>query len=54
MTRVYIPATLQMLQRLVADGELHAVNGTADWPISGFFPYIYCLDLAWTWALVSR
>jgi hypothetical protein len=27
--RVYIPATLQMLQRLVADGELHPVNGTA-------------------------
>jgi hypothetical protein len=29
VTRVYIPATLQMLQRLVADGELHPVNGTA-------------------------
>jgi hypothetical protein len=27
--RVYIPATLQMLHRLVADGELHPVNGTA-------------------------
>lgn len=27
--RVYIPATLQMLQRLVADGELQPVNGTA-------------------------
>jgi len=29
VTRVYIPATLQMLQRLVADGELRPVNGTA-------------------------
>ncbi len=29
MTRVYIPATLAMLHRLVADGELHPVNGTA-------------------------
>ncbi len=29
MTRVYIPATLQMLQRLVADGELHPRSGTA-------------------------
>ena len=29
MTRIYIPATLQMLQRLVADGELRPVNGTA-------------------------
>jgi Family of unknown function (DUF6912) len=28
-TRVYIPMTLAMLQRLVADGVLHAVNGTA-------------------------
>lgn len=28
MTRVYIPATLAMLQRLVADGELQPVNGT--------------------------
>jgi Family of unknown function (DUF6912) len=27
--RVFIPATLQMLQRLVADGELRPVNGTA-------------------------
>jgi hypothetical protein len=27
--RVYIPATLQMLRRLVADGELAPVNGTA-------------------------
>jgi hypothetical protein len=26
---VYIPATLAMLQRLVADGRLHPVNGTA-------------------------
>jgi hypothetical protein len=26
---VYIPATLAMLQRLVADGQLHAANGTA-------------------------
>lgn len=29
MTRVYIPATLQMLQRLVAGGELHPRSGTA-------------------------
>ena len=29
MTRVYIPATLEMLKRLVADGELRPVNGTA-------------------------
>lgn len=27
--RVYIPATLAMLQQLVADRSLHAVNGTA-------------------------
>jgi hypothetical protein len=27
--RVYIPATLAMLQRLVADGSLHALSGTA-------------------------
>jgi hypothetical protein len=27
--RVYVPATLAMLQRLVADRSLHAVNGTA-------------------------
>lgn len=27
--RVYIPATLALLQRLVADESLHAVNGTA-------------------------
>jgi hypothetical protein len=27
--RVFIPATLKMLQRLVADGELRPVNGTA-------------------------
>jgi hypothetical protein len=27
--RVYIPATLAMLQRLVADGALHAASGTA-------------------------
>jgi hypothetical protein len=27
--RVYIPVTLAMLQRLVADGMLHAANGTA-------------------------
>jgi hypothetical protein len=27
--RVYVPATLAMLQRLVADHVLHAVNGTA-------------------------
>ena len=27
--RVYIPATLAMLQRLVADGLLHALSGTA-------------------------
>jgi hypothetical protein len=29
MTQVYIPATLTMLQRLVADGSLQPVNGTA-------------------------
>jgi hypothetical protein len=29
VTRVYIPATLQMLQRLVAGGELHPRSGTA-------------------------
>jgi len=29
VTRVYIPATLGMLQRLVADGKLAPVNGTA-------------------------
>ncbi|NLU60864.1 hypothetical protein HCA61_01100 [Rhodococcus sp. HNM0563] len=29
MTRVYVPATLAMLQRLVADGRLEAVSGTA-------------------------
>ena len=29
MTRVYIPATLEMLKRLVAVGELRPVNGTA-------------------------
>jgi hypothetical protein len=29
VTRIYIPATLQMLQRLMADGELRPVNGTA-------------------------
>lgn len=29
MATVYIPATLAMLQRLVADGSLAAVNGTA-------------------------
>jgi hypothetical protein len=27
--RVYVPATLAMLQQLVADGSLRAVNGTA-------------------------
>ena len=27
--RVYIPATLAMLQRLVADGTMHALSGTA-------------------------
>jgi hypothetical protein len=27
--RVYLPATLPMLQRLIADGRLDAVNGTA-------------------------
>ena len=27
--RAYVPATLAMLQRLVADGQLHAANGTA-------------------------
>ncbi|WP_448415634.1 DUF6912 family protein [Mycolicibacterium sp. XJ1819] len=27
--RVYVPATLAMLQRLVADGSLHARSGTA-------------------------
>jgi len=29
MTQVYIPATLAMLQQLVADGSLHPVSGTA-------------------------
>jgi hypothetical protein len=29
MTQVYIPATLAMLQQLVADGSLWPVNGTA-------------------------
>ena len=29
MTRVYIPATLQMLRQMVADGELHPRSGTA-------------------------
>ncbi|MFD6858568.1 DUF6912 family protein [Rhodococcus sp. NPDC060090] len=29
MTRVYVPATLAMLQRLVAEGEIDAVSGTA-------------------------
>ncbi|OBH16520.1 MULTISPECIES: hypothetical protein [unclassified Mycobacterium] len=29
MTLVYIPATLAMLQRLVADGSVRPVNGTA-------------------------
>ena len=29
MVRVYVPATLAMLQRLVADRSLRAVNGTA-------------------------
>jgi hypothetical protein len=29
MIQVYIPATLEMLQRLVADGSLWPVNGTA-------------------------
>ena len=29
MTQVYIPATLAMLGRLVADGSLSPVNGTA-------------------------
>jgi len=29
VTRVYVPATLAMLQRLVADGQLAPVNGTA-------------------------
>ncbi|KAA1251403.1 hypothetical protein F0Q45_04445 [Mycobacterium simiae] len=29
MTQVYIPATLPMLQQLVADGSLWPVNGTA-------------------------
>ena len=29
MTRVYIPATLPMLQQLVADRELHPRSGTA-------------------------
>ena len=29
MTQVYIPATLAMLQQLVADGSLRPVNGTA-------------------------
>ena len=27
--RVYIPATLAMLQRFVADGSMHALSGTA-------------------------
>jgi hypothetical protein len=27
--RVYVPATLAMLQRLVADGSMHALSGTA-------------------------
>jgi hypothetical protein len=27
--RVYIPATLTMLQKLVADGSIHALSGTA-------------------------
>ena len=29
MTQVYIPATLAMLQQLVADGSLQPVSGTA-------------------------
>ncbi len=29
MTQVYVPATLAMLQRLVADGKLTPLNGTA-------------------------
>ena len=29
MVRVYIPATLAMLQRLVADQSMHALSGTA-------------------------
>lgn len=29
MVRVYVPVTLAMLQQLVADGVLHARNGTA-------------------------
>jgi hypothetical protein len=29
VTRVYVPATLAMLQRLVAEGEIDAVSGTA-------------------------
>lgn len=29
MVRVYVPATLAMLQRLVADGSMHARSGTA-------------------------
>ena len=29
MAQVYVPATLAMLQRLVADGSLWPVNGTA-------------------------
>jgi hypothetical protein len=29
LVRVYVPATLAMLQRLVADRSLHAVNATA-------------------------
>jgi hypothetical protein len=29
VVRVYVPATLAMLQQLVADRSLHAVNGTA-------------------------
>lgn len=29
MTRVYVPATIETLKRLVADGEFEAVSGTA-------------------------
>lgn len=29
LVRVYVPATLAMLQRLVADGMMHALSGTA-------------------------
>ncbi|MCW2592098.1 MAG: hypothetical protein JWQ86_4525 [Mycobacterium sp.] len=29
LVRVYIPATLAMLQRFVADGSMHALSGTA-------------------------